>query len=257
MEYGVLVDLTKCIGCRACQVACKRWNSLPAESTTLRADWTNPPRLSYITYTHIRFNLSYDKTGDMPVWNFLNWRCMHCTNPACLVACPTDAIVKTEEGAVVVLQDRCIGCKKCVYACPFEIPQYDPGVGKVSKCHMCYDRIPEKQPSCVQACPTRALLFDKYSEIEKKAQARADVVKASTGSSYIYGAVINKPLGGTHFVYVAGVPLTSLGIPNVAESMPLEIPAMNLSKLLVVPAAIGGLAYLVAWRKKRMEEKAE
>jgi len=166
-----------------------------------------------------------------------------------------DAITKTEEGAVVVLQDRCIGCKKCVYACPFEIPKYDANLAKVSKCHMCYDRIPEKEPACVQACPTDALIFDTYDAIKSKAVSRAAEIKVKKGSSSIYGAIENKPLGGTHFVYVADVALTSLGIQNVPEQTSLAIPAMNYSKLLLVPAAIGGLAYAVAWRKKRMDEK--
>lgn len=249
MDYAVLVDVTKCIGCRSCQVSCKRWNELPAEKTTLQNDWTNPPKLSYYTYTHIRFNLNYDKNSDTTEWKFLNWRCMHCKNPACLEACPVDAIVKIEEGPVVIKTERCIGCKFCVSACPFEIPQYDASVGKVSKCHMCYDRIPAKEPACVQGCPTDALVFDERSKIiEMATKRRAEI------NGYIYGDVSNKPLGGTSFIYVADVQLKSLGIPEVGERVSLDIPAMANAKLLLVPAVAGGLLYLAAWRKKRMDE---
>ena len=250
MEYAILVDVTKCLGCRSCQVSCKRWNDLPGELTTQKSDWTNPPKLSYTTYTHIRFNLEYDKSSDTTAWRFLNWRCMHCKNPACLDACPVDAIVKTSEGAVVIKEDRCIGCKYCVSACPFEIPQYDPATEKVSKCNMCFDRIPTKEPTCVQGCPTDALYFDERSKIlEMAAQRKAEI------NGYIYGDIDNKPLGGTSFIYVADVNLQTLGIPEVGERTSLAIPAMVNAKLLLVPAVAGGLLYLTAWRKKRMEGK--
>lgn len=248
MEYAVLVDVTKCVGCRGCQVACKRWNELPGEKTTQNSEWTNPPQLSYTTYTHIRFNLDYNSGSDTTSWRFLNWRCMHCKNPACLEACPVNAIIKTEEGAVVVKPDRCIGCKFCVTACPFEIPQYNAQIEKVSKCHMCFDRISEKEPACVQACPTDALVFDERNKIITMATNRKTEI-----NGHIYGAVDNKPLGGTSFIYVSDVKLQTLGVPEVPESTPLEIPAMANAKLLLVPAVAGGLLYLVAWRKKRME----
>ncbi len=250
MEYAVLVDLTKCIGCRACQVSCKRWNNLPGESTTQKSDWTNPPTLSYDTYTHIRFNLNYDANDDTTEWRFLNWRCMHCKNPACLDVCTVNAIVKTEEGAVVIKTDRCIGCKFCISACPFGIPQYNPKIEKVSKCHMCFDRIPTKEPTCVQACPTDALVFDERSKIVAMAAQRKEEI-----DGYVYGDIDNKPLGGTGFIYVADVQLTSLGIPEVGEKSSLDIPVMANAKLLLIPAVAGGLLYVAAWRKKRMEER--
>lgn len=248
MEYAVLVDLSKCIGCRGCQVACKRWNGLPGETTTQNTSWTNPKTLSYDTYTHIRFNLSYDATSDTTKWTFLNWRCMHCKHPACLDACPVNAIVKTEEGAVVVQTERCIGCKYCVTACPFDIPQYNANIEKVSKCHMCFDRIPEKEPACVQACPTDALVFDERSKIITMATERKTKI-----NGHIYGDVDNKPLGGTGFIYVSDVKLQTLGVPEVAEQTALEIPAMANAKWLLVPTAAAGLLYLLSWRKKRME----
>lgn len=250
MKYAILVDVTKCIGCRGCQVACKRWNELPGEETTFKSDWTNPPTLSYYTYTHIRFNYNYDKNLDTSAWRFLNWRCMHCENPACLEACPVNAIVKTDEGAVVIKNDRCIGCKFCITACPFNVPQYNAQIEKVSKCHMCFDRIPEKEPSCVQACPTDALVFDKRDKILTMAAIRKAEI-----NGYIYGDIDNKPLGGTGFIYVSDIPVQSLGIPEVGEKVSLDIPVLTNSKLLLIPAVIGGLAYLVAWRKNRMEEE--
>lgn len=247
MEYAVLVDVSKCIGCRGCQVACKRWNNLPGEATKQNTEWTNPLKLSYNTYTHIRFNLDYNQSSGTTAWRFLNWRCMHCKTPACLEACPVKAIVKTPEGAVVVQNDKCIGCKFCVTACPFGIPQYDTQLEKVSKCHMCFDRIPDKEPACVQACPTDALVFDERSKIITMATERKTKINGS-----IYGDVDKKPLGGTGFIYVSEVSLQTLGVPDVPEQLSLDIPIMANAKLLLVPAVAGGLLYLAAWRKKRL-----
>ncbi|MEM2922308.1 MAG: 4Fe-4S dicluster domain-containing protein [Candidatus Bathyarchaeia archaeon] len=252
MEYAVLVDPAKCIGCRACQVACKRWNNRPAESTMFNSDWTNPPDLSFQTYTHIRFKLERDETTGDVKWRFFNWRCMHCKNPACMEACPVNAITKREEGPVVINLDRCIGCKFCVSACPFNIPKFDPVAGKVDKCHMCYDRIPFKEPACVQSCPTDALMFGDRVSILEKAKKRAKDL-----SGYIYGDVENKPLGGTSFIYVLEDRPEAFGLPEVGEKIPLTVPVIKYSKWLVIPAVIGGLLYLVAWRKRRMEERRE
>jgi len=252
MEYAVLVDPAKCIGCRACQVACKRWNNNPGEETTFSNEWTNPPKLSYNTYTHIKFKLEYNQTTGNTKWRFFNWRCMHCEVPACAEACPVKAITKYEEGPVVVHQDRCIGCKFCVSACPFEIPKFNSDSGKVSKCHMCFDRVPSKEPACVQSCPTDALVFGTRDSIIQKAKERKEEL-----NGYIYGDVDNKPLGGSGFIYVLDDEPSVYGLPNVGENLSPTVPVLNLSKWLLVPAALGGLAYLVAWRKRRMKEKEE
>lgn len=252
MEYAVLVDPAKCIACRGCQVACKRWNDNPGEATTFSNEWTNPPRLSFDTYTHIRFKLEHDQTTGGTKWRFFNWRCMHCKIPACAEACPVDAITKYEEGPVVVDQDRCIGCKFCVSACPFGIPQFDPIKGKVSKCHMCFDRVPGKEPACVQCCPTDALVFGTRDSIIQKAIKRAEEL-----NGHIYGDVDNKPLGGSGFIYVLDADPSVYGLPEVGEKLSPTVPVLRQSKWLLVPAVIGGLYYLLSWRNRRLAEKEE
>ena len=252
MEYGVLVDPKRCIACRACQVACKRWNNRKGEATTFSSTWTNPPKLSYNTWTHIRFKLEYSKDSDETKWRFLNWRCMHCKDPACAPACPVNAITKYGEGPVVIDTDKCVGCKFCISACPFDIPKFDADLGKVSKCHMCYDRIPNKEPACVQACPTDALVFGPREDILRLATERAQAL-----NGHIYGDIENKPLGGTSWIYVLDSEPSVFDLPNVGENVPVTVPTMKFSKLLLIPAAVGGLLYLVAWRKRRMQEKEE
>ena len=190
MEYAVLVDPARCIACRACQVACKRWNNRKGENTTFSSEWTNPPKLTFNTYTHIRFKLEYNSATDETKWRFLNWRCMHCKDPACAPACPVSAITKYQEGPVVIDTDKCIGCKFCISACPFEIPQFDADTGKVSKCTMCFDRVPNKEPACVQSCPTDALVFGPREDILRRATKRAEEL-----DGHIYGDIENKPLG--------------------------------------------------------------
>ena len=159
MEYAILVDPAKCTGCRNCEVACKGCNDL-----------------SFNTYTTLRFKIVKNGNGDTE-WISFNWRCMHCKIPACAEACPVNAITKYGEGPVVVDQDRCIGCRFCVSACPFDIPKFDPVSEKVYKCHMCSDRIPAKEPACVKVCPTGALVFGTRDTILQKAIERKEELK--------------------------------------------------------------------------------
>lgn len=253
MEYAVLVDPDKCIGCRGCQVACKRWNNKVAEKTKFSNEWTNPPKLSYNTYTHIKFKLDYNQANGDTTWTFFNWRCMQCHDPACKEACPVNAITKYEEGPVVIDVDRCIGCKFCIPACPFDVPKFNTTTGKVDKCTMCFDRVPHKEPACVQTCPTGALVFGERETIIQKAKER----KAEL-NGYIYGDVDNKPLGGTSFIYVLKEKPSFYGLPkDVPESIAPEVSILKNSKLLLIPAALGGLAYLASWRQRRLNEKEE
>lgn len=252
MEFAVLVDPEKCIACRACQVSCKRWNDLPGEETTFNNEWTNPLKLSSKTYTHIRFKLEHNENTGATKWRFFNWRCMHCHKPACAEACPVNAITKYEEGPVVINGDRCIGCKFCISECPFGVPQFDAATEKVNKCHMCFDRVPSKEPACVQSCPTGALVFGTRDSIIQKAKQRKEEL-----NGYIYGDVDNKPLGGTSFIYVLDAEPSVFDLPEVHEELPLTIPLLKHSKWLLVPAVAGGFLYLAAWRKRRFKEKEE
>ena len=141
MSKAILIDTTKCIGCRACQVACKSWNDLKGQKATFSETWSNPRYLSSNQYTRIIFREIARPDGQVE-WHFISRRCMHCHDPACASACPVAALVKLPEGPVVYDDDRCIGCRYCMMACPFQIPkfQWESAVPLVRKCTFCADR---------------------------------------------------------------------------------------------------------------------
>jgi formate dehydrogenase iron-sulfur subunit len=179
-EKMIVIDTSKCTACRACQTACKQWNNLSAVATECRGSYENPPDLSYNTYTKILFN-EIEKDGEMR-WYFGQQRCMHCSDAGCMKACPVPgAITRDGNGAVVINQGLCTGCKYCVFGCPFNVPRYDAknaegfGVDKAFKCTMCFDRQEMgEQPACTKTCPTGALSFTDVARMGSVAAAAAD-----------------------------------------------------------------------------------
>jgi len=190
-----LYDLSKCTGCRGCQLACKQWNQLPAGQTFNAGTYQNPPDLQPNTWMLIKFQEI--SSGNEVKWLFRKTACMHCTDAACVKVCPSGALQYTKYGTVAIDNSKCIGCKECVAACPFDIPRYDKKTDKVAKCDLCYSRIDNAlEPACVKACPTGALMFGDKEEMLKIAYAR---VKKLGGDASVYG---DKFVGGTHMIYV-------------------------------------------------------
>jgi formate dehydrogenase iron-sulfur subunit len=208
---GVLVDLTKCIGCGWCQRACNQANGLPAEEIH---DWSveqEPLPLSADTWTLVAFK---DLGTDDRV--FAKRQCMHCLHPACVSACPVSALEQNEYGAVVYDADRCIGCRYCMVACPFGVPkiEWDKPIPLIRKCTFCSDRQDEGlEPACTEACPTEALLFGERAALIAEARAR---IEAHPGEyvDHIYG---EHELGGTSWMYISPVPFVELGFPALGE----------------------------------------
>lgn len=186
---AILVTPEACIGCRACQVACKSWNQLPAVSTKNNGTYQNPPDLESSTFNLIQFAEVPSK--ETPVrWLFVSRRCMHCEDAGCVRICPSGALFKTAEGAVAYNHDKCIGCKLCATGCPFDVPRYGKD-GKVTKCHLCFDRIAAAMtPSCVKTCPTGALKFGSRTELIAEAK--------KGGYTTVYG---EKDLSGLGSIY--------------------------------------------------------
>jgi len=180
----------------ACQLACKQWNGLPAKQTYNHGTYQNPPDLQPNTWNLIRFQEVSDGNGGVK-WIFRHDACMHCTDAACVKVCPSGALHHTKYGTVALDEAKCIGCKECMFACPFEVPKYDPEKDKIAKCDMCFSRIAnDLEPACVKACPTGALLFGDKDKMLKVACKR---VEELGGDASVYG---DKYVGGTHVIYV-------------------------------------------------------
>jgi formate dehydrogenase iron-sulfur subunit len=156
---SLLISPEVCIGCRGCQTACKEWNQLPGVKTRNEGSFENPPDLIPDLYNKIRYVEVPSGTGGVR-WLFVSRRCMHCGDAGCIRICPAPgALYRTPEGAVAFSKRKCIGCKLCVGACPFNVPRYDAR-NKISKCHLCSDRIAEGlSPACAKVCPTGAIRY--------------------------------------------------------------------------------------------------
>ncbi|MBN1652634.1 MAG: 4Fe-4S dicluster domain-containing protein [Deltaproteobacteria bacterium] len=280
MSNAFLIDTTYCIGCRSCQVTCKQWNELRAEHTEMsELGLQNPATLSAKTFTMITFHEIPDaeKPGGMK-YVFAKLQCMHCNEPACVSACPVTALYKTESGAVIYDADKCIGCRYCMWACPFGAPtaDWDSLAPKIHKCDLCFDRLQEPlpvernrkplspdsaereaqalaEPACVKQCPTEALKFGKREDVLAEAKAR---IKANPERyiDHIYG---EKEAGGTAVLYLASVPFSEIGLPDVGNE---SYPAHSIPALTAVPPAVailGGVLGMTYSLKKRKEEVAK
>lgn len=251
MAKGMLVDIARCIGCRACQVACKRWNNNEGENTSLSQEWTNPPNLSAKTWTLIKF-VETGSDQDFK-WHFISKRCFHCLEPACVAACPVGALLKTVEGPVLYDQDKCIGCRYCMIACPFHIPKFQWNEPRplIRKCTFCADRIIEGlEPACIQACPTNALEFGEREELIAMAKSRI-----SSNPKYVKQIYGEHEVGGTSTLFVSDTPFENLGFDTNLVKIP--IPSYTASSLEMVPYVIAGGAIILAglsWYTKRREK---
>lgn len=241
MPKGVLIDLTRCTGCRGCQVACKEWNERKARKTRLAGDFTSPAELSSDCYTHIRFH-ELDKDG-MPAWSFVKDQCLHCKKPACASACPVGALTKTKAGPVVYHYERCIGCRYCMLACPFEIPKYEweNTFPWVQKCSFCSERIKDNMvPSCIKTCPTEAMYYGELDDIIKEAESRI----AGNRTKYVDHIYGKEEAGGTSWIYISDVPFEKLGFNTRVSSVPL--PEITWKSLSRIPSSVTGLVAILS-----------
>ncbi len=211
---AMLVDLTRCIGCRACQVACKEWNELPVEVTEMAGDYANPPSLSGDTWKQVKF---IDRAGEgvWPAWQFYSDSCKHCAEAPCLDACPTGAIRRTEEGFVLIDADVCNGNEHCVPACPFHVIDISPTRRVAQKCTFCHDRVGRGlQPACAKVCPTDCIAFGPRDELVEAGHARvAHLSEEGHTGTQLYGEDL---LGGLNVLYVLPSEPRVYGLPDPA-----------------------------------------
>jgi formate dehydrogenase iron-sulfur subunit len=190
-SYGFFTDTTLCIGCKACEVACKQWNNLPADGLDFTgASYDNTGQLSATTWRHVAFVEQFSPDGAAGRWLMLSDVCKHCQVPGCLEACPTGAIITTEFDSVLIQQDICNGCGYCVPACPFGVISLnEQSDGKAHKCTLCYDRLTAGlEPACAKACPTDSIQFGPVEELRERARRRVGTLHAAGQTdAYLYG----------------------------------------------------------------------
>jgi len=260
-RMGFFTDTTVCIGCKACEVACKQWNDLPSDGGEFRkgGSYDHTGRLSGSTWRHVRFVELADAGGgvteeevpdliawaeekvaeDGPIdvqaavaafdnWVFMSDVCKHCTNAGCLDACPTGALIRTEFETVVLQPDVCNGCGYCIPACPFGVIDQRKGDGRAWKCTMCYDRLGAGQtPACAQACPTQSIQFGELDELRDRAAQRVDALKAAgeTGAR-LYGHDPSDGVGGDGAFFLLLDEPEVYGLPPDPVVTTRDLPAM-------------------------------
>jgi formate dehydrogenase iron-sulfur subunit len=228
-QRGMLVDTTLCAGCRGCEAACSEANGLPAPVDTGNPRIFNGVRVTdQRTYTVVnRFKNPKDPDG-----RFVKKQCMHCVEPACASACLTKALEKLPEGPVIYHKDRCLGCRYCMVACPFEIPkyEYDKASPYVQKCTFCIERQRAgKQPACASVCPNGALLFGNREELLDVARLRV----YQNPEKYVHHIYGETEVAGTSWLYITDVPFENLGFKTNLGHNPYS--ALTQSALSTVP----------------------
>ncbi len=189
-RMGFFTDVTLCIGCKACEVACKQWNELPADGYVMSGNsYDNTNRLSSDTWRHVAFVEQMDRVNPLDSrWMMMSDVCKHCTNAGCLEACPTGAIIRNEFDDVYVQPDICNGCGYCVPACPFGVVAVSHTTGVAQKCTLCYDRQKDGlEPACSKACPTDSIVFGPIEELKAMATKRLEKLNAEGKNVRIYG----------------------------------------------------------------------
>ena len=207
-QMGFFTDTTLCIGCKACEVACKQWNQLPADGYRLTGhSYDNTTHLSSTTWRHVAFveqKRPADGTGKTVNWLMMSDVCKHCTNAGCLQACPTGALIRNEFGDVYVQPDICNGCGYCVPSCPFGVIDRNEDTGIAAKCTLCYDRQKDGiEPACAKACPTDSILFGDLDELRAKAKKRVGTLhERGEMAAYLYGVDEDTTVGDLHAFFL-------------------------------------------------------
>ncbi|MBK9080145.1 MAG: formate dehydrogenase subunit beta [Hyphomicrobium sp.] len=239
-QVAKLIDVTRCIGCKACQAACMEWNDLRSPVGEFTGSYDNPHDLDPHTWTLMRFTEHETDDGNLE-WLIRKDGCMHCEDPGCLKACPAPgAIVQYANGIVDFISAHCIGCGYCVAGCPFNIPRISKVDHKSYKCTLCSDRVEVGlEPACVKACPTGAIMFGSKADMTDWAGDRIDDLKSR---GYQNAGLYDPPgVSGTHVMYVlhhADKPSLYAGLPDD----PKISPAVTFWKGLIKPVALAGVA---------------
>lgn len=257
--FGCLVDITRCIGCRKCEFVCNAHNKLPRQDFNDMTVLDEQRRPDYAGFTVVNRNhgIGLDENGHQ-IHIYIKEQCRHCLIPACASACLVGALYKKENGPVLYDATKCIGCRYCMIACPFQIPAYEhhePIRPRVRKCTFCYDRIEAgKMPACATICPTQTILFGTRDSLLDVAKKR---IKSSFGKyfDHIYG---EQEVGGTSWLYLSPVPFTFF--PKLDSTPPPKLVELILRGAIGYAAApiflfaiLGAMAWFTGRRTENLD----
>lgn len=254
---GFFTDTTVCIGCKACEVACKQWNQLPSPeggANTMSGDsYDNTLKLDGINWRHVKFIEQFheDRVGGR--WLLMSDVCKHCVRAGCLEVCPTNAIIRTEFDTVVIQSDTCNGCGACVAGCPFGVIDINPVSKTAQKCTLCYDRLQAgMEPACSKACPTDSIQFGPIRELRERGAQRVNQLnEGGQGPAYLYGAD-EKMLGGLNSFFLLVDKPEVYGLPPDPK-----LPSRNLvpaSMFSALGALLVALIGVFSFRERRSGE---
>jgi len=252
---GFFTDTSVCIGCKACEVACKEWNLIPQDGMDLLGmSYDNTGGLGANTWRHVAFieqsipvGPPADAGSDMR-WLMASDVCKHCTDAACLDVCPTGSLFRTEFGSVVVQQDICNGCGYCVSACPYGVIDRREGDGRAWKCTLCYDRLKgDLQPACATACPTQSIQFGDLDELRERAAGRLDQLLGSgVAEARLYGHDEQDGVGGDGAFFLLLDEPEVYGLPPDPVATTRDLPDMwrraGLAGLAMAAATVAAFA---------------
>lgn len=268
---GFFTDVTVCIGCKACQVACHQWNDLPAWTADQPADGTkvslpvlsgdsydNTRSLSAVNWRHVKFieQFSPDPRRVDAAWIMMSDVCKHCVHAPCLEVCPTGAIVRTEFDTVYIQEPACNGCRDCVAACPYGVIHMHETRHVAQKCTFCYDRLKQGlAPACAQACPTKSIQFGPLSELKKTAHRRlGQLHREGVSDARLYGAD-GEVLGGLNAFYLLRGSPETYGLPSNPKVPSTAVPRSTFWAVLT--GAVAVLGALFKFRERTRPKPSE
>ena len=259
--YGFFTDTSVCIGCKACEVACKEWNQLPGNEPVFGDGYDNTGSLDAQNWRHVQFHDNVPDTaagaGQGKAWLMMSDVCKHCKNASCLEVCPTGAIIRTEFDTVFIQPDVCNGCRDCIAACPYGVIEMDEKSKVAQKCTLCYDRLQGgMEPACAKACPTQSIQFGPVIELRERAQKRLETLHSQgVDEARLYGAD-DSVYGGLNAFFLLMDEPERYKLPNAENAV---LPSRNNAKGYLTTLVTGALAVLgglIALRRRRTEPVA-